>query len=112
MTDHPPAPKRVILASPYAGDRERNVTYARECLRDSLLRGEAPLASHLLYTQRNVLDDSLPAERELGIVSGLAWIRAAAALVVYVDLGVSDGMRREIAAAVEAGIGLYYRRIR
>ena len=31
----------VILESPYAGDIERNVAYARACLRDSLLRGEA-----------------------------------------------------------------------
>ena len=35
--------------------------YARACLRDSLLRGEAPIASHLLYTQPVAsLDDSDP----------------------------------------------------
>ena len=32
----------VVLESPYAGDVARNVRYARACLRDSLLRGEAP----------------------------------------------------------------------
>ena len=65
--------KRVILESPYAGDVERNVAYARACLRDSLLRGEAPIASHLLYTQPGVLDDQIPEERQMGIDAGLAW---------------------------------------
>ena len=41
----------VILESPYAGDVAANVKYARRCVRDSLSRGEAPIASHLLYTQ-------------------------------------------------------------
>ena len=51
--------RRVILESPYAGDIERNVAYARAAMRDSLLRGEAPIASHLLYTQPGVLDDQV-----------------------------------------------------
>lgn len=39
---------KVILESPYAGDVEKNIEYARLCLKDSLLRGESPIASHLL----------------------------------------------------------------
>ena len=65
--------KRVILESPYAGDLGRNIKYPRACLRDSIHRGEAPLASHLLYTQEGVLDDGDPEERKLGIEAGLAW---------------------------------------
>jgi len=42
---------RVIIESPYAGDIEVNLKYAKLCILDSLKRGEAPLASHLLYTQ-------------------------------------------------------------
>ena len=42
----------MILESPYAGRVEENVAYARAAVRDSLLRGEAPIASHLLYTSR------------------------------------------------------------
>ena len=49
--------RRLMLKSPYAGDIATNVDYARACLRDCLQRGEAPLASHLLYTQPDVLDD-------------------------------------------------------
>lgn len=63
--------RRVIVESPYAGDVERNVRYARACVADCLARGEAPLASHLLYTE---------------------WRAMAEATVIYVDLGWSTGM--------------------
>ena len=39
----------VVLESPYSGDIKGNTKYARMALRDSLARGEAPIASHLLY---------------------------------------------------------------
>lgn len=50
---------KVILESPYAGEIDRNIRYARACVRDSLLRGESPIASHLLYTQSGILDDDI-----------------------------------------------------
>ncbi|HMW74518.1 MAG TPA: hypothetical protein PL173_11865 [Saprospiraceae bacterium] len=84
---------RVILESPYAGDVDRNVGYARKCLRDSLMRGESPIASHLLYTQEGVLDDNIPQERDLGIKAGLEWTTVAEKHVFYVDYGVSRGMQ-------------------
>jgi hypothetical protein len=101
----------VILESPYAGDVERNIEYARRALRDSLMRGEAPIASHLLYTQPGVLCDELPSERECGINAGLAWRKVAEASVVYIDLGISKGMEYGIAAARGAGIPVEYREI-
>jgi hypothetical protein len=101
--------RRVIIESPYAGDIEANVTYARRCLRDSLSRGEAPIASHLLYTQPGVLYDDVPAERKLGINAGLAWRHVAEAAVVYMNHGVSEGMRYGIAAAEGAGLPVEYR---
>ena len=96
-------PRRVILESPYQGDVKTNTKYARLCLRDSLLRGEAPLASHLLYTQPHVLDDLEPDERARGIKAGLAWGIEAEATVVYTDRGITDGMLQGIDAAREAG---------
>lgn len=102
----------VILESPYAGDIAENVTYARACLRDSLLRGEAPIASHLLYTQPGVLCDEVPAERAHGIEAGLAWGRVADATVVYTDRGISRGMRYGIAAAEKAARPVEYRTLR
>ena len=88
--------RRVIIESPYGSEDEeivkRNIAYAREALRDCLLRGEAPLASHLLYTQ--VLDDRNPEERKLGIEAGHAWIRDAGRVVFYLDYGASPGMQQ------------------
>jgi hypothetical protein len=91
--------RRVILESPYAGDVEANLAYARRALRDSLQRGEAPIASHLLYTQPGVLDDGNKAERALGIGAGLAWGVVAEATVVYTDRGISNGMTEGIVRA-------------
>lgn len=89
--------KLVILESPYAGDVDRNVRYARLALADCLRRGEAPIASHLLYTQPGVLDDDKPEERALGIEAGLQWGRVAEAAVFYIDLGWSRGMEAALA---------------
>jgi hypothetical protein len=107
--------RRVIVESPFAGKpgrwqwwhRWRNRAYARRCLADCLARGEAPFASHLIYPQ--VLNDGVANERALGIAAGLAWGAAAEATVVYVDRGVSGGMRQGIAAAKAAGRVIEYR---
>ena len=101
--------RRVIIESPYAGDVERNLRYLRACMRDSLLRGEAPFASHALYTQPGVLDDGDPAEREHGIRAGFEWRAAAELTVFYGDLGWSRGMRAGLAHAQEIGCPLEYR---
>jgi len=101
----------VIIESPYAGDIEKNVEYARRCVRDSLLRGESPIASHLLYTQPGILRDEVPEERKAGIDAGLAWRAVAHASVVYIDLGVTKGMSYGIAAAESAGVPVEYRQI-
>lgn len=102
----------VILESPYAGHVESNVAYARACVRDSLSRGEAPLASHLLYTQPGILRDEIPAERIWGIDAGLAWASKADATVVYVDHGISKGMQYGINNAHEAGRPVEMRKLK
>lgn len=89
----------VLIESPFAGDVERNKAYARAAMRDCLKRGDAPYASHLLYTQPGVLDDNDPEERTLGIQAGLAWGERAELTAVYTDLGISDGMRLGIERA-------------
>lgn len=85
--------RKVILESPYSGFVQRNIEYARLCVKDSLLRGESPIASHLLYTQEGILDDLIPEERNLGIDAGLAWLSVADAHVFYDDYGYSSGMK-------------------
>jgi len=84
--------KLVIIESPYAGDIEANVAYARKCMHDALMRGEAPIASHLLYTQPGILHDGVAEERQLGIDAGLAWRKVCDYAVFYTDLGWSNGM--------------------
>ncbi|WGL32540.1 hypothetical protein Arash_gp89c [Salmonella phage Arash] len=100
--------KLVILESPFAAGNghtvEENIEYARACVRDSLSRGEAPIASHLLYTQPGILNDDIPDERSWGIDAGLAWKTVAQGSVVYVDHGISRGMEYGIAAAREQGL--------
>jgi hypothetical protein len=98
---------RVNIESPYAGDVAANTAYALGCMRDSLARGEAPFAMHLLYTQ--VLDDTVPEERAKGIAAGLAWASAAELCAVYTDRGISAGMRQGILAAQCRGIRITYR---
>ena len=104
--------RRVIIESPYAGDVEANVKYARECMRDSLSRGEAPIASHLLYTQEGILDDLIPEERERGIDAGLEWMAASDCQVFYIDLGGSRWMVYARGAGLAAGIPQEFRTIR
>lgn len=91
--------KLVIIESPYAGNVSDNAAYARACMYDCLIRGEAPFASHLLYTQKGVLDDVDPAQRRLGIEAGLLWGARADLTAVYADLGISQGMEQGIKAA-------------
>lgn len=99
----------VIIESPYAGDVEQHVAYARAAMLDCLKRGEAPMVPHLLYTQ--VLDDKVMAERALAIEAGTSWYYAAQACVVYEDLGISNGMTLGILAAEKMGVPVEYRRL-
>ena len=108
-----PRLRRVVVESPFAATtaekRDQNIRYAQRALLDSLKRGEAPIASHLLHTQ--VLDDEQPADRDLGIAAGLAWTPVADVAAFYCDLGMSTGMRDGERAAREAGVEVEYRSI-
>lgn len=90
--------RRVIIESPFAGGF-KNVVYSRRCLHDSLDRGESPYASHLLYTQKGVLDDKVPDERRRGIAAADGWLEVCDYVAVYCDLGVSSGMARGMVKA-------------
>lgn len=105
-----PSKTRVMIESPYGSDDPnivtRNLRYARACLRDSLSRGEAPFASHLLYTQ--VLDDRIPEDRLQGIHAAMSWLDSVDIMAVYTDLGLSHGMKY----AIEQATNTYGRMIR
>jgi hypothetical protein len=95
--------RTVIVETPYGSpdpaERERNRRYLRACLHDCFRRGEAPMASHAIYTQPGVLHDGVPEERNLGIAAGFDWRAGADATAVYIDRGVTEGMRHGIADA-------------
>lgn len=99
----------VILESPYAGGVRTNTEYSRKCMKDCLMRGEAPMVSHLLYTQ--CLDDTIAEERKLGIEAGLAFKSVVKKTVVYIDLGISKGMQYGIDCAIKNGREIEYRRL-
>jgi hypothetical protein len=107
--------KKVVIESPYAGktpeETQANVDYTRKCMADSLKRGEAPYASHLLYTQPGILDDTIPAERAQGMEAGFIWGQCAELTAVYTDLGISPGMQKGIERAKKDGRPIEYRKI-
>lgn len=105
--------RRVILESPFSGrtgiERAQNAAYARLCLLDCLRRGEAPFASHMLYTQ--ALDDDDTEQRALGMKAGFTWVEQAEASVVYTDRGISLGMQEGIMRAQQLGKPVEFRSI-
>lgn len=104
--------QRVVLESPYAGNVSANVAYAQECMRDCIMRGEAPIASHLLYTQPGILRDDIPEERARGIEAELIWGACAEKTAAYIDRGISDEMKQAIARAEKDGRPVEYRTLR
>lgn len=92
---------RVFICSKYAGDIKHNVNVALALCRMAVKSGLAPFAPHLLYTQ--FLEESDPAQRDLGISLGLRFMETCGVVWVYVGEGVSDGMRREMKHARRLG---------
>ena len=100
--------KFVDIESPYSAPTQieikRNIRYARAAVRDCLLRGETPYASHLFFTQTGILDDNVAEDRTLGINAGKYIIQKLGAITaVYTDLGISKGMEFGIALAKKDG---------
>jgi len=101
----------VILESPFAGNIELNIKYARLCMKDCFSKGEFPFASHLIYTQEGILNDNIPEERELGTRAGFAWAKHAEVSVIYTDLGITRGMKKGIDDALDNGRKVEYRKL-
>lgn len=97
------------LAAPTPEGFRRNVRYAQLCMLDSLKRGEAPYASHLLYPQ--VFDDLDEDQRRIGMTAGHEWIKQADLVALYIDLGVSRGMTLAESVAFKYGKPTTQRRL-
>ena len=96
--------RKVYVASPYAGDTESNVKAAVSYCRQVIRAGYMPVASHLMYPQ--ILDDSDPAQRELGLLFGLALLKLCDEVWVFGP--VSPGMEQEVREAGHLHIPVKY----
>ena len=97
----------VFIVSPYRGDIEQNEAFLAECFRDSIARGECPVAGHAMYPR--VLMDADPEERALGVALGHVLMACSDRVAVYAKLGVSDGMRLDVAEAGRLGLAVDWR---
>lgn len=88
--------EKVYVASPFAGDVPTNVRNARKYCRFTAKQKKNPIASHLLYPQ--FLNDSIPAERELGTLFGISLLAICDELWVF-GTEPSPGMVAEIEEA-------------
>ena len=94
----------IYICSPCRGDMEKNITKAQGYCREAaeLWPDVVPIAPHVYCTQ--FTDDTIPAERELGMELGLALLDICDELWVYGIENPSEGMRREIEYAEAHGI--------
>jgi hypothetical protein len=93
--------KLVYICSPYAGNIEENIRFAKAACRYAMKQGCTPIAPHLLYPQ--FLNDAVPIEREAGIQMGLRVLASCEELWVCGNY-ISTGMEKEIAEAKRLGI--------
>lgn len=93
--------KLIFVASPYAGDVEKNIEYAKEACRYVLNEGNAFFCPHLLYPQ--ILDDDNLEERKLGINMGKEFLDKCDELWVFGNR-ISSGIFEEIEFARSKGI--------
>ena len=93
--------KLVYIASPYAGDVEGNVAFAKAACRYAAAQGYTPVAVHLMYPQ--FLDDRVPKERETGLKMGRR-VLAACEEIWLCGERMSAGMKAEEAEAKRLGI--------
>ena len=95
----------VYIASPFAGDTERNTERARGYCRFAVSRRAIPLAPHLLYPQ--FMDDEDKEQREQGSRFALILLAKCDELWVFGDR-ISEGMSRETAKAKRKGKPIRY----
>lgn len=93
--------KLVYICSPYAGDIETNIRFAKDACLYAAEHGCAPVGVHLLYPQ--ILDDSIPAQRVIGIQMGLRVLASCDELWIC-GSRISHGMNCEIAEAERLGV--------
>lgn len=124
--------KITVIESPYgrnpdgsAADQatiDRNLRYVRAAMADCFAQGEIPYASHAIYTQPGVLDDTKPEERRRGMTAGFELRRILGAAsdeindvivqtAIYEDLGITPGMHAGAVQSIEDMVPVVHRRL-
>lgn len=94
--------KKVYICSPCRGDYENNIQRAKEFSRAAVERGCIPITPHIYLTQ--FMDDTVPAERELGLSIGRELVLMCDELWAFGLCCPTAGMAAEIELARECGI--------
>lgn len=93
--------KIIYVASPYAGDIERNTAFAKTGCHHVMEQGHGFFCPHLFYP--NILDEHNSKERQLGLDMGLAMLKNCDELWCYGEY-ISPGMMAEIEEAQRLSI--------
>lgn len=96
--------RKVYVASKYAGNIDENVAKAVSYCRYVINKNCMPVASHLMYP--GILDDSIPTEREMGLLFGLALLAVCDEVWCFGEI--SPGMEHEIREANKLGKRVRY----
>lgn len=106
-----PSMTRVYIASPFRTNspelRKTYLNYLDDCIRDSLLRNEAPYVPHA-YLPR-FLADSDGRQRNKALSIGTKFLLICQILAVYKNHGITEGMQGEIDTAKANGIRIEFR---
>lgn len=94
--------KLAYICSPYRGDIERNIEYAKELTLLAIKQGYAPITPHLYLT--HVLDDNNEEQRKAGMEIALELLKKCDVLIMGTRHGISGGMEKEVAMAKGLGI--------
>ena len=97
--------KAVYVCSPLKGDIETNVRRANGYCRFVAKQGVIPLAPHVMFL--GFLDDTIQAEREMGMALGLEILKVCSELWVFGEK-ISEGMQAEIKVAEIMGVPIQY----
>lgn len=96
--------KIAYICSPYAGDTERNIAYARELTLDAILEDLTPITPHLYIPQ--VLPETDEGARRMGLGHAMKLLTKCDLLIVGKRYGISSGMKAEITTAKALGIDI------
>lgn len=95
----------VFICSPYADDPLNNERRAIRYCRFAVQQGYIPIAPHIYFTR--ILDERVPADRELGLFMGQVLLTKCVELWVF-GSRITSGMERELSKAEERNMPIRY----